>query len=238
MALGRAARSCARPARTDARSGESRTGACRPAHGGFAGSISNPAARTAASVSRFGWHPPVSHVQAGCVRSCIQAATRPLARTCSSMRRTPPGRQDAAHLAQAARHVAHAAEHEGAHHGVEGGVAERQRLRAGADERHPGGAAARLEERGVAGVEAEDAGARAVEREVAAGAAPEVENAAPGDSPGQPRAPAPEAGLLEEHHPRVVEPGDLLDSAHALLLPRRGRAHTPPRCGGPQPFVD
>ena len=71
--------------------------------------------------------------------------------------------------------------------------------------------------------EADRARAFAVEREVAAGAAAEVEDAAAPDTPGEPRAPAPEAGLLEQHHARVVQPRDLLDATHLSSSPPRTR---------------
>ena len=125
--------SLARPTRMVARSSGSRSAACRPAPGSWPGRSTNPAAATAASVSRLGWQPPVNHVQAGCVRSCIRAATRTAGANVLQHPQRTSRPQHPPHLGEAARHVADAAEDEAAHHGVEGPVAEGQRLGPGAE---------------------------------------------------------------------------------------------------------
>jgi hypothetical protein len=56
-------------------------------------SIRNPAASTARSVSRFGWHPPATQVQIGWMKSCKRARHETRERTCSSMRSAPSGRR-------------------------------------------------------------------------------------------------------------------------------------------------
>src|SRR6266545_5554286 len=56
------------------------------------GSIRNPKASTVLSVSRFGWHPPVTQVQIGWMKSCRRATHGMRERTCSSMRSSPRGR--------------------------------------------------------------------------------------------------------------------------------------------------
>ena len=71
-------------------------------------------------------------------------------RTCSSIRRVPPGRSTRRTSPRPARRVVDAAEHEPAHHGVEGGGAERQGLGPGLDEPRAGRAAAGAAERNPA----------------------------------------------------------------------------------------
>src|SRR5437773_2585513 len=127
------------------------------------------------------------------------------------------GAEHALDFGQPARRVGHAAEDEARHHGVEDAGPERERLRAGAHQRHSPRAAPGANERAEGGVEPDRAHGRIVKRQAATGAAPKVERA-PARAVGERSPPGAEPGALHQGAERVVEPRDLLETAHPSRL--------------------
>src|SRR6267143_1074896 len=121
--------------------------------------------------------------------------------------------ENAAHFGQPLSRIRDATEHETAHHRVEGTIAKRQRLRAGAHERNfrrsPPGAPQCVRGR----IEPNRARLAREQTQAPSSAAAEVQRAPP-RTPRKPLAPAAHPLPLCEGTHRVVDPGDLLDATH------------------------
>src|SRR5439155_11063462 len=122
------------------------------------------------------------------------------------------GTEDAADFGEAATRVRDAAEDEPTHHRVECPVAERERLRAAADETRARRAPPRALEPRPGGIETDDPDALVIEGQVPPGPTPHVERE-PARALDEPPPPPVEPQPLVQRAHRIVEPGDLLEAA-------------------------